>query len=87
MANSVDAWMQPVQPTGGHTTPDRIPSQPHPKQLSPRNHPMLSLRQIRDLPIGHGANLRLGAPKTPKCRLGRHAATVTPPASRVVRGV
>ncbi len=87
MADGVNASVQPVQPTRTNAASDRISSQAKLKQLTSRHHPMLRLRQLGDLPIERRPSLRPDALGTPKRRLGRHGAMVSPLALRVVRGV
>jgi hypothetical protein len=46
MADGVDTGMEQVQPARSFPPPDRSWLEAEPKQLVPRDHPMLSVRQL-----------------------------------------
>ncbi len=66
MAHRVDTVSHSVEAADGESMIDGIFSQPQVEQLSPRNHPMLPLRQPCNVRIEAGGPARLPAkPREP----------------------
>lgn len=85
MADRVDATMQSMKAPQAQSNVDRVFSEPQRNQLPTRNDSVLPSSKLSNCRI-RTASLQFPAYMTGKCRLGRHAPTVTPPTSRVVRG-
>ncbi len=68
MSDRIDPPVQLMQPPTPQPAPNFVPTQPQPKQLPPRNHPMLSLRQARNFSAETVSPLQ-GVHTTPKCGL------------------
>lgn len=84
MTHRVDAWVDLAQPSRSYPSADRPGFEADSKQLIPRDHPVLAIRQLTDRPVLY-ASLSQCPYIGLSDGLGGHARRVPSYGARVVR--